>query len=100
MQTDTRDYYLVGGTLDGRSGAALLADERFVYVGDDTAARDCGLDEAVQLFVSADGQLQMARRDALHLQVLGRVARQLQHLQATDTRITFCFPAKTTYHSP
>lgn len=75
MQTDTRDYCLGGGTLDGRSGAALFADERFVYMGNDTAARDSGLDEAVQLLVSADGQLEMARCDTLHLQVLGRVTR-------------------------
>ena len=47
---------------------------------DDSAARDGGLDERVQLLVAADGQLQVARRDALHLQVLGRVASQLQHL--------------------
>ena len=71
---------------------------------DNTAARDGGLDERVQLLIAANGELQVARRDALHLcatevrgrsvrgarrqrsasaarlQVLGGVARQLQHL--------------------
>ena len=36
-------------------------------VRDDAAARDGGLDERVQLLVAADGQLQVARGDALHL---------------------------------
>lgn len=50
-------------------------------VGDDATARDGCLDQGVQLLVTADSQLQMARRDTLHLQILGGVARQLQHLQ-------------------
>ena len=49
-------------------------------VGDDTAARDGGLDQRVQLLVSADRELQVARCDPLHLEVLARVTRQLQHL--------------------
>ena len=44
-----------------------LADEGLVDVGDDTAARDGGLDQRVQLLVTADGQLQVAGGDALHL---------------------------------
>ena len=51
-------------------------------VRDDAPAGDRGLDERVELLVPADGELQVARRDALHLQVLGRVARELQHLGA------------------
>lgn len=51
-------------------------------VGDDAAAGNGGLDERVQLLITADGQLQMARSDALHLQILGGVACQLQHLRA------------------
>lgn len=57
-----------------------LVDEGLVDVGDDTAASNGGLDQCIQLLVSADGQLQMAGRDALHLQVLGGVSCQLQHL--------------------
>ena len=45
-----------------------------------TAASNGGLDQAVQLLVTADGQLQMARRDTLHLEILRGVARQLEHL--------------------
>jgi hypothetical protein len=47
---------------------------------DDTTAGDRGLDKRIQLLISADGQLQVARRDTLDLEVLGRVACQLQHL--------------------
>ena len=36
-------------------------------VGDDTTARDGRLDEGVELLVTADGELQVTRRDALHL---------------------------------
>lgn len=49
-------------------------------VGDDTSAGDGGLDEGVQLLVTADGKLQVARCDTLHLEVLARVTRQLEHL--------------------
>ena len=34
---------------------------------DDATARNGGLDERVQLLIAADGQLQVARGDALHL---------------------------------
>jgi hypothetical protein len=51
-----------------------------VDVGDDAAARDGGLDERVELLVTADGELQVARGDALDLEVLGRVAGQLEDL--------------------
>lgn len=37
--------------------AALLADERLVDMWDDTASSDGGLDQAVQLLVSSDGEL-------------------------------------------
>ena len=49
-------------------------------VRDDAAARDRRLDERVELLVSADGELQVARRDALYLEVLARVTRELEHL--------------------
>lgn len=49
-------------------------------VGDHTSTGDGGLDERVKLFITADSELQVARRDTLHLEVLACVARQLQHL--------------------
>eukprot|EP01043_Picozoa_sp_COSAG02_P014254 COSAG02_NODE_585_length_19988_cov_11.056061_7_plen_91_part_00 len=49
-------------------------------VRDDTTAGDRGLDESVELLVTADGELQVTRRDALDLQVLGGVARELEDL--------------------
>ena len=57
-----------------------LVDERLVDVRDHAAARDRGLDERVELLVAADGELEVARRDALHLEVLAGVARELEHL--------------------
>merc|ERR1712130_124438 len=51
-------------------------------MGDDAAPGDGRLDESVQLLVSSDGQLQMPWGDPLHLQILGRVASQLEHLSS------------------
>jgi hypothetical protein len=86
----SKDYFngeqnVVGVVVDpfllGRLSLSLLADERLVDVGDDSSSGDGGLDERVQLFVSSDGELQVARGDSLHLQVLGRVAGQLEDLK-------------------
>ena len=49
-------------------------------VRDDTSSGNGGLDEGVELFVTADGELQVAGRDALDLEVLGRVAGKLEDL--------------------
>ena len=54
--------------------------QRAVNVGDDTTAGDRGLDERVELLVTANGELQVAGGDTLDLEVLGRVARKLEHL--------------------
>jgi hypothetical protein len=51
-----------------------------VDVRDDASARDGALDERVELLVPADGELQVARGDALDLEVLAGVAGQLQDL--------------------
>ena len=40
----------------------------------DTAERDRGTDQRVELFVTANRQLQVSWRDALDFQVFGRVA--------------------------
>ena len=57
---------------------------------DDSASGDGRLDERVQLLVTTDGELQVARRDTLHLEILGRVAGQLENLkiQPVDKTIT------------
>ncbi len=67
--------------LDGRR---VDGNERLVDVRDDSAAGDGGLDERVELLVPADGEVQVAGRDALQVHVLGRVARQLQDLEQRE----------------
>lgn len=49
-------------------------------VGDNTTTGNGSLDERVQLFITADRQLQVARCDALNLEVLACVASELKHL--------------------
>lgn len=55
------------------------ADKGLVNVRNDTTAGNRCLDQQVELFVSTDGQLQMARIDTLHFQVFASVAGQLEH---------------------
>lgn len=61
-----------------------------MYVRDDAAARDGSLDETVELLVPSDGELQVARRDAFHLQIFGRVPRQLQNLICMSIYLDTC----------
>jgi len=61
---------------------SLLANERLVDVRDDTTTSNGSLDQRVQLLVSSDGELEMPGGDPLHLQVLGSVASQLEHLSS------------------
>lgn len=61
---------------------ASLHHQRLVDVGDNTAAGNGRLDERVELFVTADRQLQVAGSDALNLEVLACVASQLKHLRS------------------
>ena len=51
-------------------GLRGLHDESLVDVRDDTAASNGGLDEGVELFVTADRKLQVTGSDALDLKVL------------------------------
>lgn len=53
-----------------------LEEEGTVDVRKDTTKGDGGTDEGVELFVTSDSQLEMARGDALHLEVLGGVLRR------------------------
>lgn len=55
-----------------------LQQQRTVDMRQHPTERDRGSDQRVQLFVAADRELQMAGRDALHLEVLGRVPCQLE----------------------
>ena len=41
----------------GTLGAGLFVGQALVDVGDDTTACDGGLDEAIELLISADGEL-------------------------------------------
>lgn len=54
-----------------------------------TSTSDRGLDEWIQLLVSSDGQLQVARGDTLHFKIFGRISCQLQHLKQTGPLHTF-----------
>lgn len=64
----------------GGSAALLLLllhleQQRAVDVRQDTSEGDRGADQGIELLVSADGELEMAGRDTLDLEVLGRVLR-------------------------
>lgn len=64
----------------GRWLGLRVSQEVRVDVWQDTSARDCRRDELVEFLVSADGELEMSRRDTLDLEILGRVSSELEHL--------------------
>ena len=72
--SSSRPKYSFSGLLVG------LNDQGLVDVRDHTTASDGSLDKSVQLFVTADSQLQVTRGDSLHLEVLASVASELQDL--------------------
>lgn len=45
----------------------------------DTSKGNGGADERIELLITADGELQVARGDALDLEVLGGIACKLEH---------------------
>lgn len=49
---------------------AGLLDQALVDVRDHTTTSNGGLDEGVELLITRDGELQVARRDTLHLEIL------------------------------
>jgi hypothetical protein len=61
-------------------------DQGPVDVRDHTSTSNGTLDEGIQLFISTDGQLKMARGDTLHLQILTGVPSQLQDLSSSVLR--------------
>lgn len=63
--------------LCGLASLLLLLDlqkQRAVDVWQDTSESDCCANECVELLVTADSKLKVARRDALDLEILGGVA--------------------------
>ena len=54
--------------------ARLVDDQCLVDVWNDTATSDSSFDEAIQLFVASDGQLQVAWSDSFHLEIFAGVA--------------------------
>ena len=72
---DTEAQWRGAGEIMRAGQVAHLVDVR-----DHTAARDGGLDQRVQLLITADGELKVARSDALHLEVLAGVAGKLEDL--------------------
>ena len=82
------DLVLAASRCGGGSGSGTLAtlaslvDEGLVDVGDDTTTGDGGLDQVVQLLITADGKLQVTGGDALHAEIAGSVSGQLENLGA------------------
>ena len=64
------------------SGLLLLGlhDESLVDMGDNTTTGNGGLDQGVELLISADRQLQVARSDTFDLEVFACVACKFEHL--------------------
>jgi hypothetical protein len=58
--------------------ALTLLEQGLVDVGKNTSSGNGGLDESVELLVTADSQLEMAGSDTLDVQALGGVASQLE----------------------
>ena len=61
---------------------SCLDDESLVNVGDNTTTSDGRFDKSVELFVTADSQLQVARGDAFDLEVLAGVTSELKNLSS------------------
>ena len=59
-----------------------LNDQGLVDVGNHTTASNGGLDQSVELFVTADSELQVTGSYSLHLEVLAGVAGELKHLSS------------------
>ena len=81
MLTVQQDAHLhLAALAHGHAALGRLVDEGLVDVGDNSSAGDGGLDEGVELLISANGELQVTRGDALDLEVLGSVAGELENL--------------------
>jgi hypothetical protein len=56
-----------------------LQKQRAIDVWQNTSESDCCADKRVQLLVTANGELKVARRDALDLEILGSIACKFEH---------------------
>jgi hypothetical protein len=65
---------------------ATLLDEGLVDVRDNTSTSDGSLDQSVKLLITTDSELQVARGDTLHLQILRGVTSQLENLYKQQRR--------------
>ena len=61
---------------------------------DHTTASDGGLDKRVELFVTADSQLQVTRGDSLDLEVLAGVAGKLQNFSSQVLKDSGCVDSR------
>jgi len=82
--TDHKRRHLpVSNVLNIFSSSLLLArrfvDQTLVNVRNDTTTCNGSLDESIQLFVTTNGELQVARRDALDFQIFAGISSQLEH---------------------
>ena len=59
-----------------------LVDEGLVDVRNNTASSNGTFDQRVELLISPDSQLEMPRRDSLHLQIFARIACKLKNLSS------------------
>ena len=75
LDTSSRAHVLSSLRLSGPSLLLLfnLKKQGTVDVRKNASESDCGPDERVKLFVAADSELEMTRRYALDLEVLGGV---------------------------
>ena len=77
-----------------------LVDQGLVDVRDDTTTCNGALDEGVELLISTDGQLKVARGDTLNLQILASIPSQLQNLSGQvlqdGSRVNGCSGTNTT----
>ena len=77
-----------------------LVDQGLMDVRDYTSTCDGALDEGVELLISTDGQLKVARGDTLNLQILASIPSQLQNLSSQvlqdGSRVDGCSGTNTT----
>ena len=77
-----------------------LVDQGLVDVRDDASTCNGALDEGVELLISTDGQLKVARGDTLNLQILASIPSQLQNLSSQvlqdGSRVDSCSGTNTT----
>ena len=51
-------------------------------VRDDTTASNGGLDQGIELLITADGELKVTGSDSLHLEIFASVASKLENLRS------------------